>query len=215
MGLACIRVLAFAIAIVTASYTQAAVVLPNLPAGSQYQLVLVTAGGRNATSTNIADYNSFVSQQVALGLSFGLPNTTWRAIASTSAVNARTNAQVFPNIPIYNTHGQLVANGMSDFWFPSHLAAINYDQFGIAETFPRVWTGSQFDGTAGNALGAGSTAGQGRCTIYQDAGWITNVTDGLADVVPLYALSAPITVPEPSSVCGVVAVVCLAFARRR
>jgi hypothetical protein len=41
------------------------VVLPNLPAGSQYQLIFVTSGKRDATSTDINDYNMFVSQQAA------------------------------------------------------------------------------------------------------------------------------------------------------
>ena len=43
------------------SAVQAAILLPSLNPGDQYRLVFVTSGGRDANSTNIADYNTFVN----------------------------------------------------------------------------------------------------------------------------------------------------------
>jgi hypothetical protein len=39
----------------------AVVIAPNLPPGSEYQLIFVTANGRDPLSSNIAEYNAFVS----------------------------------------------------------------------------------------------------------------------------------------------------------
>ncbi len=52
--------------LVTASAAQAALVVvpPGLNPGDQYRLVFVTDGTRDATSTNINDYNNFVTTQV-------------------------------------------------------------------------------------------------------------------------------------------------------
>ena len=87
------RQLIFAVAGVCSTFAvvssvRGGVILPNLPVGSQYQLTFVTAGSRDAMSTNIEDYNQFVTEQAALNpaLPQGL---TWRAIASTATVDAR------------------------------------------------------------------------------------------------------------------------------
>lgn len=173
---------------------RAAVVLPNLPAGSQYQLVFVTASSRGATSAAASDYNTFVTQQAAQNTA--LPYATWRAVISTPTLNANQNAPTSLSVPIYNTNGQLIATGSSDFWFPTHLAATNYDQFGLLYN-TSVWTGSNPDGTAASPASASYTTFG--TTTYTDRGWINDRTDrpDLA-VHPVYALSSTITaVPEP------------------
>jgi hypothetical protein len=56
----------------------ATVIAPiGLSLGSQYQLIFITAGIRDATSSNIDDYNAFVSAQAALSSS--LPEAIWHA----------------------------------------------------------------------------------------------------------------------------------------
>ena len=54
----------------TASAAQAALVVvpPDLAVGDQYRLVFVTEGKRDATSTDIDDYNTFVTSQVRLSI---------------------------------------------------------------------------------------------------------------------------------------------------
>ena len=165
------------------------VLLPNLPYGSQYQIAFVTADARNASSTNISDYNSFVTQEAAANPS--LPTTTWRAIASTPSVNAINNAATSASIPIYNTHGQKIANGSSDFWYPAHLAGINYDQYGIQE-FSLAWTGSNPNGSASNPLGQ-LNAENGYVPNYTSSQWISYGESAANNASPFYALSAPVT----------------------
>ena len=54
-------VLAAALLACAARTAIAQVILPNLPPGSHYEIAIVTSGGTTATSTNINDYNSFVT----------------------------------------------------------------------------------------------------------------------------------------------------------
>ena len=50
--------------------------------GDQYRFAFVTSTTRNATSTVIADYNTFV-QNAANASSLGLSGATWKVIGST------------------------------------------------------------------------------------------------------------------------------------
>lgn len=128
---------------------QATVIPPiSLAPGSQYQLIFVTAGTRDATSGHIADYNAFVSAEAALSPS--LPTTNWRAVASTAArnedgtfdeiTNAVNNAP-WHGLPVYNTQGVLVRSadysiypdGLPDFTYQL-LSPVGFDQFGLPIT---------------------------------------------------------------------------------
>jgi len=113
--------------LVTASAAQAALVVvpPGLNPGDQYRLVFVTDGTRDATSTNINDYNNFVTNQVtgsALATQlttagFNLGTITWKAIGSTSATSAKVNTGTDgsqPDVPIYLIDGNKVANNNAD-----------------------------------------------------------------------------------------------------
>lgn len=185
-----------------ATQLSAAVIPPNLPPGSQYQLLFVTADGRTATSTDLADYDLFVSQEAALSPS--LPLATWHAIVSSTTVNALDHAVTYASIPLYNTHGELVANGTSDFWYPEHLAAINYDQYGILEPNATPWTGTNPNGTANNPVGnITQNVRYGWASAIQSADWIaSNSAGNHENWASFYALSTPITVhiaPEPGT----------------
>src|ERR1051326_6878535 len=69
------------------------IVPPSLRPGDHYQLLFVTRDSVSALSTNIADYNKFVTME-ATGLTALLSQqpVTWTAIASTPFVNAISNA---------------------------------------------------------------------------------------------------------------------------
>ena len=117
LGIVCAGV---ALATLGTGAAQAAlVVVPTgLNPGDQYRLVFVTDGTRDATSTNIDDYNKFVTNDarggtpgidtaldVALNAAGFNPNTIeWKAIASTDSVAARDNTGTNPSstgVPIY------------------------------------------------------------------------------------------------------------------
>lgn len=194
---------------VVASSLSAAVILPTgLAPGSQYQLIFVTADPSNATNPDINFYNTFVSNQAALGvISSGLPSgLTWTAVASTSAVDANANAPSGA-LPVYNTIGQQVTAPGVGIYTGALDNLVAYDQYGLfaglADT-SRVWTGSDFTGVGipGFTLGGGGQAEVGQLAL--DGTWLEFTTLPKAAEVafarPFYALSSVITVvPEPAS----------------
>ncbi|GCL58516.1 PEP-CTERM sorting domain-containing protein [Microcystis aeruginosa] len=207
--------------LVTASAAQAAllVVPPGLNPGDQYRLVFLTAGARDALSTNINDYNNFVTNQVtgsalANALSGAGLTTTWKAIGSTASVAARDNTGTNPSstgVPIYLINGNKVANNNADLWDGSIQTAINRTQ-NDSLSLQGVFTGTSNDGTAfGNAgLGAlnvvwGVNWGFANTTWieYDQAnGSTSQFFYGMSGVLTVPQPPQPVTVPEPSSLLG-------------
>ena len=206
----------------------ASVIPPSgLAPASQYQLIFVTAGPQPqqdlggtifGTSTDIATYNAFVAAQAAINPS--LPTTTWHAVVSTSAINANVNAPS-NGLPVYNTHGELVAPAATGLYTSVLTTAIRYDQNGLTaytsvNPAANLWTGSDTAGNAATPLGT-ATPTYGNA-LMTDSRWVNGSTYG-ATLLPLhlYALSGPITVvPEPStSLLTGSAAVLVTFALRR
>ncbi len=208
-----------------------------LPDGTLYRLVFVTSGTRNATSSNIADYNAFAQTQANLSPELAALNTTWTAIGSTLTIAARDNTSTNPNtavgVAIYQLDGLLVANDNADLWDGLIFASINKDQLGGSHgnaTLP--WTGTHHSGVpSANPLG-GSVAfpnfaqfgGAGNV----GSGWVnqgsSNTNDGAVDLAPLYAISGVLTagglaaaVPEPATLTlwGLATLGCAIGAYRR
>ncbi|BCU12036.1 PEP-CTERM sorting domain-containing protein [Microcystis aeruginosa] len=222
LGIVCAGV---ALATLGTSAAQAALVVvpPGLNPGDQYRLVFVTDGTRNATSTNINDYNNFVTSQVtgsALATQLTTagfnPNTiTWKAIGSTSATSAKVNTGTDgtqPDVAIYLIDGNRVANNNADLWDGSIQTNINRTQIDTSKN-ASVWTGTQAGGSTGsplgNAVGFPPTANMG-ATIYTDSRWINEITIlSVSQSLSLYGMSsvltvpsAAVSVPEPSSLLG-------------
>jgi hypothetical protein len=201
--------------VLSATPLPAEVIPPNLPPGSPYQLIFVTSGKRDATSTDVADYNAFVAQQAALNpdLPQGL---TWRVIASTATVAAMDNAGASA-LPIYNTAGQLVADSGAALWSGDYHTLANpigFDQFGAATT-DWGWTGTNLYGEIDQAALGHNTVALGDPTTT-DAWYLSAGAAGTRTYSrSFYALSSPI--PEPSALVllGVGAVGLLARVRRR
>ena len=73
-----------------AARAEAGVILETpkgLNPGDHFRFVFVTDGIRDATSTNIADYDSFVDAQAG-GATYGGLLVDWLAIGSTDSVDA-------------------------------------------------------------------------------------------------------------------------------
>ena len=204
----------------TAGAAQAALVVvpPGLAPGAQYRLVFVTAGTRDATSTNIDDYNTFVTNQVtgsalANALSGAGLTTTWKAIGSTSATSAKVNTGTDgsqPDVPIYLIDGNKVANNNADLWDGSIQTFINRTQIDTSGT-DSVWTGTNVGGSAQSPLGNSGfppmvTIGS---PVQTDASWINMIGLSSSNSYTLYGMSSVLTVPtpavsvpEPSSLLG-------------
>jgi hypothetical protein len=195
------------------SAAQAAILLPSLTSGSQYRLVFVTSGTRDATSTSIADYNTFVNNaaQASTNLNTALttagftPSTiNWKAIASTAAVNARVNTSTQatdPSVPIYRVDGAQVATGNVDLWDSSISKPIQYNELGSLVGALKVWTGTLASGvTDGNGLNALGRPNVGYgITNAQNGSWTFTADDGQAKLYNLYGISSVLTVPTPTT----------------
>jgi hypothetical protein len=200
-----------------AGTVSAAIVIPppDLNPGDQYRLAFITSGTRDATSTDIADYNSFVNAQAALVSATGFPTSGWAAIASTESVDARDNTGTNPSagagVPIYRVDGVRIADDYADLWDGGRLAAnLSVTQQGDpypntvppCASFPYclAWTGTSSLGTAASPLG-GPNASSAAGDIFQEdtvnvSSWILGYFDTRSRLYPLYAMSAVLTVPS-------------------
>jgi hypothetical protein len=154
----------------------AGVVLPNLPAGSKYQIAFVTAGTIGGQSKNIADYNAFVVNEASAG--WQLPQANWKAWVSTATANAKDNAPFYLDVPIYNTRGQLVAANSREFLYPTRTVPVAYDQFGLLQN-RNVYTGSSYSGiSAGGegSMGAGQNVVFGQSWGTGTNAWVSSGT---------------------------------------
>ncbi|BCU12040.1 PEP-CTERM sorting domain-containing protein [Microcystis aeruginosa] len=190
------------------------VVPPGLNPGDQYRLVFVTDGTRNATSTNINDYNNFVTSQVtgsALATQlttagFNLGTITWKAIGSTSATSAKVNTGTNgsqPDVPIYLIDGNKVANNNADLWDGSIQTNINRTQIDTSKN-AGVWTGTNGGGSAQSGLYLGSSDGVaiGSSTNINSA-WMYTATFPYTSQYTLYGMSSVLTVPTPTPAVSV------------
>ena len=177
-----------------ATSAHAALITPSgVAPGQTYQLAFVTSGTSTATSADIGDYNGFVQ---AAANAAGMGSVVWHAIASTSTVNANSNALV--SAPVYNMNGELVATGFSDFWDGTHTVGvgIDYNENNASRNF-NVWTGTNTDGTNAGSLALGNAQAIWAESTLSSGAWINRGTQATTVSYALYALSAPLTAPIP------------------
>ena len=177
----------------------AQVTLPNLPPGSQYEIIFATSTETAVSSGSLGFYNSFVSTSAGTLNSLLPPGVTWHAVASTGAApnDAKDNAPSAAGIPIYNTHGIEVSPG-NLYSGASLLSTIQYTETGGQPPIDEIWTGSDASGSSLNPLGSANP--EFGFSDQTSTSWITGQTLSNSIPWPLYALSSPITVvPEPAT----------------
>ncbi len=181
----------------------------DLSPGDRYRIVFATSSRRDAGDDNIANYNAFVSAVAASQPELAALATTWRAIGSTAAVDARDNTDTNPTIstgaPIYNTVGSRIAADNSHLWDGAISDRI-FDEEGDTPATLYVWTGTDESGIATPFPLGGRTSHPP----------IDDVSTGLWDTLsfwiesgdtffhtdnrPLYGISGElVVVPEPST----------------
>ena len=167
----------------------------------------MTADFRDALSSDIEDYNAFVSAEA--GLSPELPTgVTWHAVASTDTVAARDNAPA-GLYPVFNTLGERITLETNLYSTERNITVEVWDQYGYGlGSFP--FTGSNTDGSAASAFQLApwsdpidATLGGGAEVLLGDTNalyWLTAHLTAPFEPNSLLALSTPIPfVPEPSS----------------
>jgi hypothetical protein len=205
-----------AMAMTAPSALSAPITLPTgLNPGDQYRLAFVTSTTRDATSTNIADYNSFVTAAANTQAELAALGTTWTAIASTATVDARDNTNTLPTsgggslgVPIFLLNDTKLADTNDDLWDNSIDTPLNILEDGtVTGISVGVWTGSFPSGLGNPVRELGSTAGfttSGLTNVVSNT-WIGGGAFSNLLEKQVYAISGTLTVagstaiPEPGS----------------
>jgi hypothetical protein len=175
----------------------------GLNPGDHFRFVFITDGIRDATSTNITDYDSFVNVD-AEGATYNGVVVNWLAIGSTDSVDAIDHVGQ-ATATVYLSDGTLVTTDTTPtgLWSGALVHEINLDLAGnIVPPVNFVWTGTNPTGTGfGGPLGSG-TPQVGSATDTNGA-WVSSGRSNSGDPRNLYGISSvltvPQTVPEPSS----------------
>jgi hypothetical protein len=166
----------------------------GLNPGDQFRFIFVTDGIRDAMSTNIADYDSFVNAQAG-GATYNGVALDWLAIGSTDSVDAIDHVGQ-ATAPVFLSNGTLVATSTTPtgLWSEFIAHAINLDLVGNPlQTF--VWSGTNPFGTGfGGPLG--SRRPQTGSTTDPGAAWIDSGSSPGGDFRPFYGISSILTVPQ-------------------
>ena len=184
----------------------------GLTTGDSFRLLFVTSGTRNAESSDIADYNTFVQTQAAAATGIGAPindfSSQFRALGSTATMDARDNtasnhvkSSSDTDAPIYWLDGDKVADDYALFYDTTRpWDSINgKNEIGSAVSATTdIWTGSIPNGTGTASAtnrelgGTSGTTINGRLTGASH--FLFGLTLSSAESHPLYALSPIITV---------------------
>ena len=145
-----------------------ALVPTGIETGSSFRLMFLSSTKRDASSTDIADYNTFIQARANAGHSAIQGYAPlFRAIGSTADSDARDNtATNGTGVPIYWLRGNKAADDYADFYdggWDEEASVTN--ESGTTITIPHnvstydVWTGSNRNGTEGFQSGASHALG--------------------------------------------------------
>ena len=198
-----------------AGSSQADIISPiGFNPGDPYRIVFVTEGTRDATSSDIAVYDTFVTSEANMpgSLTASLA-TNWRVIGSTPTVDAKIHTATddspagINSVPIFLVDGTTkIADDYDDLWDSSIDSPLNLDQFGSTAGTQLVWAGTRGGGlrSTNQALGNrneffGFTSLVGT-TESSATAWIISEEQSDNLSYPYYSISDELTaVPEPSS----------------
>ena len=184
----------------------------DIDAGEQFRLMFVSSTTRDATSTDIAAYNTFVSTRAAAGVTaIQTYANDFTALVSTETVNARTNTltrDTDTDAPIYWVRSgtvsanNRVADDYADFYDGTWQNSSNgrTESGGVYGFFNgRLWTGTNTNGTthATRFMGGSATGETIRWRIQ--SGSITADNGAISGSQNIVALSPVFQVAATSS----------------
>ena len=161
----------------------------GISTGGKFRLLFATSGTRDARSSNIAHYNSFVQGRAAVGQSEIRPfSAKFKVVGSTASVDARDNtATTYTNDDrgeqIWWLSGGKVADDYGDFydgsWDTKNFSAGRNESGNQFPGNQQIFTGSDSDGTAsGTPLGNGVTPHRVTTFEMQNAGTLQSSSTG-------------------------------------
>lgn len=204
----------------------------GLNPGDKFRFAFLTPGIVSGTSGDIGFYNTFVTSQ-ASGAKYEGAVVDWKALASTTTVDARDNIGGFgTSVPVYLVTGVKIADTMTSgtsgpptsygLWSGALYADLDLDINGNAVNWQAnggPYTGSHTDGT--KYVGKTFAAGTGHLIMNgypnfhlpgMPGWWIESGVGGVPTPTSLYAISAELTVPtalvpeiDPAGMAGVLA----------
>lgn len=176
---------AFAALLLTAGFAAAGPIDLATPAGlnpgDKFRFLALTTDSTTATSTDISDYNSWV-QRAFYGATYGGVTINWKAIGSTSSIDARDNVGGYGSlVPVYKPFtGTRIANDMTTnaggLWSGSLLSAPDETISSAPGGSPDVWTGTDADGKGakgyyGDTFYLGDSYAVGGQAAFTDYNW--------------------------------------------
>ena len=185
----------------------------DLDTGDQFRLLFLSSTDTDATSADIADYNTFIQNLAATGhADIQDYRAGFRAVGCTAAVNARNNTGTTgAGVPIYWLNGSQVADDYADFYDGNwddeandkNESGNNGPDTSLEVNHP--FTGCDHDGT-GAVFGASSRAlGASQVRLGRpNAPGATDGPLGSSNVLtssesrPMYGLSQVFEVPIPT-----------------
>ena len=165
--------------------------------GDSFRLLFVTSATRDASSSNIGDYNAHVQSAAGSNDSLESFKGQFRALISTSAVDAKENTGTTgTGVPIHWLGGDKVADDYADLYDKSWDSVSGKTESGSSYT-GLVWTGGNKMGEKSGQRYAG--AADVRLGDLADATLALSspTVKASGEAYPLYALSPVITVAEP------------------
>ena len=183
----------------------------GLTTGDTFRLMFITGTGtRRPNSSDIDDYNTYVQGQANAPNAHSAikPYNTWfRALASTSSVDARDNTRtrsMYTNAAIYWLDGAKVADSYGDLYDGTWDDEANpKNRSGSASSHGEIYTGTSDNGRKSPQPLGGSNASVGKLNDSTSndnpLGSTTGYTTCCADL-PYYALSGVFVVPFTNAV---------------
>ena len=182
----------------------------GLSTGDTFRLLFLSSTKRNATSTDIADYNTFVQNLAAAGhTDIQAYSAGFRVVGCTAAVDARDNTKTTytttdKGVPVYWLNGAKAADQYEDFYDGSWDDEVNdKNESGTngpdtSQSGNRPFTGcghngtEALDGSISQGFGAagGTKVGRPNSSFALHGPLSSNAVTGTANTRPLYGLSA-------------------------
>ena len=198
--------------VLSVSGTASATLIESIAAleeGAMYRVLFVTSTSTRATSSDIEFYNNFVSTAAVSGSVTGGLGLTWKALASTTGMNAQVNTGILTNdsslVTLFNTFGEIVATSGLDLWDGNISAAIRSEENGRFAGTRYVWTGTHSNGNVNPDRTLGSSSAYAGANTRTSSLWMKQSRAGnTSNQLSIYAVSSaamkPVAdVPEPGT----------------